>query len=123
MQAGAYIDFVPDSDALPYDVFAKMCPSRQVFEHVTGKWGALVLGRLGSGPQRFGEIRSQVEGISDRMLTQTLRTLCDDGLAIRAADSPAHPVYRLTEAGENVAVAVRTLITAVEDAMASGAGT
>ena len=111
-----------DSAALAYDVFAKKCPSRQVFEHVTGKWGALVLGCLNSGPQRFGEIRSQIEGISDRMLTQTLRTLCDDGLAVRTADSPAHPVYRLTEAGGDVAAAVRTLITAVEDAMANGAG-
>ncbi|MCF8611901.1 helix-turn-helix transcriptional regulator [Gordonia sp. HY285] len=116
------MDAVSESSVLPYDVFAKKCPSRQVFEHVTGKWGALVLGTLGTGPQRFGEIRAQVEGISDRMLTQTLRTLCDDGLAVRATASPAHPVYQLTDAGQVVADAVRTLIVAVEAAMTSGAG-
>ncbi|GAA4664684.1 helix-turn-helix domain-containing protein [Gordonia humi] len=106
----------------PYDVFAKMCPSRAVFEHVTGKWGALVLGSLNEGPHRFGEIRDQVQGISDRMLTQTLKTLCDDGIAVRTMSSHSHPTYELTEAGVGVAAAVRTLITVVEDAMSRGIG-
>ncbi len=115
---------VSESAALPYDVFAKACPSRSVFEHVTGKWGALVLGRLTRTPQRFGQIRAQVDGISDRLLTQTLRTLCDDHLVVRSvpADSPGHPVYQLTEAGDDVAFAVRSLITSVENAMMRGAG-
>ena len=113
---------MPDSALPPYDVFAKMCPSRTVFEHVTGKWGALVLGSLGEGPNRFGEIREQVQCISDRMLTQTLRTLCDDGLAQRTEVSAGHPIYELTEPGREVAAAVRTLIVAVERAMDAGVG-
>ncbi|CAM3926306.1 winged helix-turn-helix transcriptional regulator [Tsukamurella ocularis] len=102
-----------------FDVFAKECPSRDVFAHVTGRWGALVLGRLRTEPQRFGEIRRQVEGISDRMLTQTLRSLVDDGLVSRysAGTNPPHTEYRLTPAGADVADAVLRLAAAVETAM------
>ncbi|NMD55101.1 MULTISPECIES: winged helix-turn-helix transcriptional regulator [Tsukamurella] len=102
-----------------FDVFAKNCPSRDVFAHVTGRWGALVLGRLTSEPQRFGEIRRQVEGISDRMLTQTLRSLVDDGLVSRysAGTNPPYTEYRLTPAGTDVAAAVLQLAEAVEAAM------
>lgn len=99
-----------------------MCPSRRVFEHVTGKWGALVLGLLDDEPRRFGEIKGRIEGISDRMLTQTLRTLCDDGLVARIVDEPAHPGYLLTEVGRDVATAVQSLIRSVEAAMENGAG-
>ncbi len=102
-----------------FDVFAKDCPSRAVFAHVTGRWGALVLGRLRSEPQRFSEIRRQVEGISDRMLTQTLRALVDDGLVSRysAGTNPPHTEYRLTETGADVAEAVLQLARAVEAVM------
>ncbi len=102
-----------------FDVFAKECPSREVFAHVTGRWGALVLGRLRTEPQRFGEIRRQVEGISDRMLTQTLRALVDDGLVSRysADTNPPHTEYRLTPAGADVAAAVLRLAEAVQTAM------
>lgn len=104
-----------------FDVFAKSCPSRDVFTHVTGRWGALVLGRLTVEPQRFGEIRRQVEGISDRMLVQTLRTLTDDGLVSRysAGTNPPHTEYRLTPAGAHIARAVLNLAEAVESALAA----
>lgn len=104
-----------------FDVFAENCPSREVFAHVTGRWGALVLGRLSTTPQRFGEIRRQVEGISDRMLTQTLRRLVDDGLVTRysAGTNPPYTEYRLAPAGVAVADAVVRLARAVEDAMPS----
>ncbi|GAA1071303.1 winged helix-turn-helix transcriptional regulator [Tsukamurella spumae] len=104
-----------------FDVFAKDCPSHAVFAHVTGRWGALVLGRLSTEPQRFGEIRRRVEGISDRMLTQTLRSLVDDGLVSRysAGTNPPHTEYRLTPAGIDVAGAVLRLASAVETAMTS----
>ena len=102
-----------------FDVFAKDCPSREVFAHVTGRWGALVLVRLRTEPQRFGEIRRQVEGISDRMLTQTLRALVDDGLVSRysADTNPPRTEYRLTPAGADVAEAVLRLAEAVQTAM------
>lgn len=104
---------------IPFDVFAKQCPSREVFTHVTGRWGALVLGKLTAAPQRFCELRVEVEGISDRMLTQTLKTLTADGLVVRTMsdDRPSHPEYSLTSAGEAVAQAVRALVEAVQDNM------
>ncbi|MGB6245727.1 winged helix-turn-helix transcriptional regulator [Gordonia sp. (in: high G+C Gram-positive bacteria)] len=104
---------------IPFNVFAKNCPSRQVFSHVTGRWGSLVLGRLTPEPQRFCELRVQIEGISDRMLTQTLKTLVNDGLVARTMSDgrPSHPEYALTAAGAEVSRAVRALVVAVQDNM------
>ncbi|AUH67128.1 MULTISPECIES: winged helix-turn-helix transcriptional regulator [Gordonia] len=104
---------------IPFDVFAKQCPSREVFSHVTGRWGALVLGKLKTVPQRFCELREQVEGISDRMLTQTLKTLTNDGLVVRTMsdERPSHPEYSLTDSGVEVARAVRALVEAVQNNM------
>ncbi|MDF0532403.1 helix-turn-helix domain-containing protein [Tsukamurella sp. 8F] len=102
-----------------FDVFAKECPSRQVFAHVTGRWGALVMGRLSTDPHRFSEIRRSIEGISDRMLAQTLRDLVDDGLVVRidSGTNPPHTVYHLTEQGAVVAEAVRALVETVQSTM------
>ncbi|ALG85951.1 winged helix-turn-helix transcriptional regulator [Gordonia phthalatica] len=104
---------------IPFDVFAKQCPSREVFSHVTGRWGALLMGKLSTVPKRFWELREEVEGISDRMLTQTLKTLVGDGLVTRtmSEDKPSHPEYALTSAGEAVAAAVRALVEAVQNNM------
>ncbi|MDV6271260.1 helix-turn-helix domain-containing protein [Rhodococcus globerulus] len=54
-----------------------------ILDHITGKWGVLVLNALGDGPRRFYELRSAVDGISDKMLTQTLRNFAADGLVER----------------------------------------
>ena len=104
---------------IPFDVFAQQCPSRDVFSHVTGRWGALVLGKLEPSPQRFCELRESVEGISDRMLTQTLKTLAGDGLVLRTMSDgkSSHPEYSLTPSGEAVASAVRALVEAVQNNM------
>ncbi|GAA4396183.1 winged helix-turn-helix transcriptional regulator [Tsukamurella soli] len=104
-----------------FDVFAKNCPSREVFAHVTGRWGALVMGRLSDRPQRFSDIRRAVEGISDRMLTQTLRELVDDGLVIRtsAGTNPPHTEYHLTTPGARISTAVIGLAETVESAMST----
>ena len=67
----------------PFDVFSADCPSRAAWEHVTGRWGALVLGALADGPMRFGAVRRAVGGVSDRMLSQTLQALERDGLVHR----------------------------------------
>ena len=57
------------------EVFAAACPSRVVLDHVTSKWGVLVLVALADGPQRWSELRRRAEGVSEKMLAQTLRTL------------------------------------------------
>lgn len=103
----------------PFDVLAGDCPSRPVLEHITCKWGSLTLSALSSEPARFGEIRRNVDGISEKMLSQTLKTLEADGLVTRHVQStlPPHVDYALTPAGQRVAAAVATVIEAIYDVM------
>jgi DNA-binding HxlR family transcriptional regulator len=106
---------------LAFDVFNARCASREAFEHVTGRWGALTLGALRSGPLRFGALRRAVDGISDRMLSQTLTQLERDGLVHREDrhTNPPHVEYSLTPAGRKVADGVIALVRTLEDVMPS----
>ena len=72
-------------------VLAAACPTRIVLDHVTSKWGVLLLVALSERTMRWGELRRIVEGISEKMLAQTLRTLEADGIVHRevTADRPA----------------------------------
>jgi len=83
------------------EVFAAACPSRVVLDHVTSKWGVLVLVSLSDGPQRWSELRRRAEGISEKMLAQTLRTLEADGFVHRDAQPviPPRVDYSLTDRG------------------------
>ena len=85
----------------PGEVFAAACPSRVVLDHVTSKWGVLVLVALSDGPQRWSELRRRAEGISEKMLAQTLRTLEADGFVHRDAQPviPPRVDYNLTDRG------------------------
>ncbi|HWL01370.1 MAG TPA: helix-turn-helix domain-containing protein [Microbacteriaceae bacterium] len=77
------------------------CPSRLLLGHVSSKWGVLVLLSLSGGPQRWGELKRSIEGVSEKMLAQTLRTLEEDGLLEREAFPviPPKVEYRLTPLG------------------------
>jgi DNA-binding HxlR family transcriptional regulator len=66
-----------------WNAYAAECPTRQLLDRVTDKWVVLVLGLLEPGPQRFNALRRQIEGISQKMLTQTLRNLEADGFVMR----------------------------------------
>jgi len=103
----------------PFDVMENGCPSREVLEHVTSRWGALTLAALGPEPARFGELRRSIDGISEKMLSQTLKALEADRLVERRVQStlPPHVDYALTAPGQQVAEAVKTLILAVYDVM------
>ena len=81
------------------------CPSRTVLDHVTSKWGVLVLIALSQDTHRWGELRRVVEGISEKMLAQTLRTLEADGFIHRDAQPtiPPRVDYSLTERGRELA--------------------
>ena len=83
------------------EVFPAGCPSRVVLDHVTSKWGVLVLVALADGPQRWSELRRRAEGVSEKMLAQTLRTLEADGLVHRDAQPviPPRVDYSLTDRG------------------------
>jgi DNA-binding HxlR family transcriptional regulator len=103
----------------PFDVFARACPSRSTLEHVTGRWGALTLGALCEGPLRFNELRRRVDGVSEKMLSQTLQALERDGLVHREAQltNPPRVDYELTTLGRQVAERLRALLLCVEGVM------
>ncbi len=97
----------------PDGVYAAGCPTRTVLDHVTSKWGVLVLLSLSDGaPLRWSVLRRRVEGVSEKMLAQTLRTLEADGLVVRDARPvvPPHVEYSLTPLGEGLASRLIPLI-------------
>jgi DNA-binding HxlR family transcriptional regulator len=92
-----------------------MCPHRLVLEHVTSRWGVLVLIQLLDRPHRFSELRRAIGGqgrsVSEKMLTQTLQTLERDGFVHRDAKPviPPRVDYSLTDLGREAAEQVRGL--------------
>lgn len=82
-------------------IFPAACPSRTVLDHVSSKWGVLILVALAQGPQRWSELRRRTEGISEKMLAQTLKTLEGDGFVHRDAQPiiPPRVDYSLTSRG------------------------
>jgi DNA-binding HxlR family transcriptional regulator len=88
-----------------------MCPHRLVLEHVTSRWGVLVLMELLERPYRFSELRRAIGRVSEKMLTQTLQTLERDGLVHRDAKPviPPRVDYSLTDLGREAATQVRAL--------------
>jgi DNA-binding HxlR family transcriptional regulator len=93
------------------------CPAREVLGHVTGRWGGLVLGALVDGTRRYSELRHKIDGISEKMLAQSLRDLERDGLVIRRQHPTVPPRvdYTLTAAGMEVARRVDDLIGWLQD--------
>ncbi|MFF1461871.1 winged helix-turn-helix transcriptional regulator [Streptomyces sp. NPDC058330] len=87
-----------------YDVFHTDCAARGVVDHVTSRWGVWVLISLRSNALRFYELRESIQGISEKMLAQTLRALVQDGLVWREVEPTAPPqvTYGLTEFGRDV---------------------
>ncbi|MFF7335666.1 winged helix-turn-helix transcriptional regulator [Streptomyces sp. NPDC090306] len=87
------------------------CPHRVLLEHVTSRWGVLILDRLLDRAYRPGELRREIGGVSEKMLTQTLQTLERDGLVHREARPviPPRVDYSLTDLGREAAGQVRSL--------------
>ncbi|WEO77669.1 helix-turn-helix domain-containing protein [Cryobacterium sp. SO2] len=106
-------DVVPaDGEAPAANVFAAGCASRVVLDHVTSKWGVLVIVALAETSLRWGELRRGIEGISEKMLAQTLRTLEADGLVHREAQPtiPPRVDYSLTDRGHELAAHLIPLV-------------
>ncbi|MET9799225.1 helix-turn-helix domain-containing protein [Streptomyces sp. NPDC006368] len=103
----------PASTTLPAvpNVNEPMCPSRLVLEHVTSRWGVLVLAALLERSYRFSELRRTIGGVSEKMLTQTLQTLERDGFVHRDAKPviPPRVDYSLTALGREAAEQVWAL--------------
>jgi len=95
----------------PYDVFEARCPTRMVLDRIADKWAVLILHRLREGPVRFNHLRRDIKGISQKVLSQTLKKLERDGMISRAV-FPTVPVtveYALTSLGRTLTDAVAAL--------------
>ncbi len=93
-----------DRERLSFNVFLAQCPSRQLLDRLSDKWVGLVICALEDGPRRYSEIAREVAGVSQKMLTQTLRSLERDGLVEREV-TPSVPVrvdYTLTPLGTSL---------------------
>lgn len=97
-------------------VLAAECPSRSILNHVTSRWGVLVLFVLSDGTHRFSQLRRKIGGVSERMLAQTLQALEADGFVRRKALPvvPLHVEYSLTPLGQELAPKVIGLIDWIE---------
>ncbi len=86
------------------DAFLVGCPSSELYARITDKWVGLILAALADGPRRYGELHTTIDGVSQKMLTQTLRGLEHDGLVSRVV-TPTVPVrvdYALTPLGASL---------------------
>lgn len=98
------------------EVFAADCPSREILRHVTSRWGGLTLMALYGGTMRFSELRMKIKGVSERMLSQTLDILEEDGLVSRRSFPvvPPHVEYSLTPMGAELTPRIMALAEWIE---------
>lgn len=94
-----------------WDPYTRGCPSRELLDRIGDKWTVLVLGELKNGPHRFGQLRQRISGVSEKMLTQTLRALERDGLVRRTVypEVPVRVEYELTPLGQTIREPLRAL--------------
>jgi DNA-binding HxlR family transcriptional regulator len=100
-----------EQERATYNAYVAECPSRQVLDALSDKWLTLTLTALAGGAQRYSELARTIAGVSQKMLTQTLRTLERDGLVTRTI-TPAVPVrvdYQLTALGRTLLPVVRAI--------------
>jgi DNA-binding HxlR family transcriptional regulator len=95
---------------MKWDAYNERCPTRMVLDRIADKWTVLIVGALEEKTKRFGELRREVGGVSQKMLTQTLRGLERDGVVVRTvyASVPPKVEYSLTPLG-------RTLVRILEE--------
>ncbi|WP_328610406.1 helix-turn-helix transcriptional regulator [Amycolatopsis sp. NBC_00345] len=112
-----WTQFTGRSEADGYEVFHTDCPARTVLDHVTSRWGVWVLIALRDKELRFFELRRAIDGVSEKMLSQTLRTLVRDGLVWRAveATTPPQVSYGLTPLGRGTGESLSTLFYWLRD--------
>lgn len=91
-------------ETMNWNVFSSKCPTRQVLDRIAEKWTVLIIRRLSDGTMRFAELRRAVDGISQKVLTNTLRGLERDGIVTRRvyASVPPKVEYSLTELGKSL---------------------
>ncbi|HEY1178413.1 MAG TPA: helix-turn-helix domain-containing protein [Phytomonospora sp.] len=93
------------------------CPARRVLDNVTSRWGVWVLIALRSGGMRFHELRDEIPGVSEKMLSSTLRALVRDGLLWREVEptTPPKVTYGLTPLGAGTAAPLSEMFAWLRD--------
>ena len=101
------------------NVFNRLCPSRDIIFRLSGKWTILILNLLESKPKRFSEIKQQVQGISQKVLTENLRSLERDGLISRNVlnTRPLMVEYRTTQLSNELLKILSKLTSYAENSM------
>ncbi|WP_028707800.1 winged helix-turn-helix transcriptional regulator [Propionicicella superfundia] len=100
-----------DEDHPALNPYLQGCPTRRILDRIGDRWTVLVVGALGDETVRFSELRRRVEGISQKMLTHTLRELERDGLVRRTVhpEVPVRVEYTLTDAGQSLRAPLKAL--------------
>lgn len=100
-----------EDSGLPADIYSAKCPTRQVLDHVAGKWTVLIVDALADGTMRYTDLRRRIDGVSQKMLTQTLRQLETDGFVTRTVHPTVPPrvEYTLTELGHSLRTPIAAL--------------
>lgn len=108
-----------------YDAYIQECPTRHLLDRISDKWVSLLLNALADGPRRYSDLSRIVTGVSQKMLTQSLRSMERDGLISRTV-TPSVPVrvdYELTELGQTLLPVMRAIKswaeTYIEDVLAA----
>lgn len=106
-----------NSLAFPPNTLSKKCPSREVLEHLLSKWSVLIFRSLQNQTLRFSELKRNIDGVSEKMLAQTLKTLENDGFIKRTvyAEIPPKVEYALTDLGLEAAHYMTSLVFWIED--------
>ncbi|MEU9048653.1 MULTISPECIES: helix-turn-helix domain-containing protein [unclassified Kitasatospora] len=105
--------------AAGYDAYLAQCPARQLLDRIGDKWTSLAVNALADGPQRYSDLRRRLAGVSEKMLTQTLRALERDGLLTRTVTGgvPARVDYELTALGRDLLPLMQSIKTWAESHM------
>ncbi|KRC81870.1 winged helix-turn-helix transcriptional regulator [Sphingomonas sp. Root241] len=120
MQEGTLtIDSFPEGTGARGDVYAANCPTRKLLDRIADKWSVLILLLLGQEAMRFNMLRRRTDGISQKMLSQTLRSLERDGLVSRAvvATVPVTVTYAITPLGRGLLGSLQSMIDWAETHM------
>lgn len=114
----------PGDAAWQGDVYAQNCPTRLLLDRIADKWTVLLLttlspGKAGGGPMRFNALKRRVEGVSQKMLSQTLRQMERDGLVTRTVEAsvPVSVTYAVTALGQTLVEALQPMIDWAETQM------
>ncbi|MDB5422436.1 MAG: transcriptional regulator [Brevundimonas sp.] len=109
----------PGDDARAGDVYARDCPTRLLLDRIADKWTVLLLTTLNAGPMRFNALKRRVDGVSQKMLSQTLRQMERDGLVTRTVEvrAPVSVIYGVTPLGQTLVGALQPMIDWAETQM------